>query len=202
MIGVEFGMPLRELVGQRLIFGSCAFAPRGRSRRARRRLDPERDDASLRHSTFGARTTLNEGDDCAMHFLRRAQIAFVHTEIATAVAHHHVAIARQAASRNALESEPPKTRQELVGVARRSVELEGELRRVMPAETEDRPQRTKHFTGPATKSRCSGDHTSVDTSMSASAMRMLFTDDGRPPRERLLIVPDVEMIVPRFVCSM
>ena len=31
---------------------------------------------------------------------------------------------------------------------------------------------------------------------------MLFTDDGRPPRDRLLIVPDVEMIVPRFVCSM
>jgi hypothetical protein len=46
------------------------------------------------------------------------------------------------------------------------------------------------------------DHTSVDISMSLAVMRMLLTDDGRPPRERLLIVPDVETIVPFFVCSM
>ena len=31
--------------------------------------------------------------------------------------------------------------------------LEGELRRVVSAQTEDGSQRTKHFTGPATKSR-------------------------------------------------
>ena len=42
------------------------------------------------------------------------------------------------------------------------------------------------------------DQTSVDTSISSSVMRMLFTDDGRPPRDRSLIVPDVEMIVPRL----
>jgi len=36
--------------------------------------------------------------------------------------------------------------------------------------------------------------------MSVAVMRMLFTDDGRPPRDRLLIVPDVETIVPRLVC--
>jgi hypothetical protein len=29
-----------------------------------------------------------------------------------------------------------------------------------------------------------------------------LTELGRPPRDRLLMVPDVEMIVPRFVCSM
>jgi cobalamin biosynthesis protein CbiD len=153
MIGVELGVPLREPVGQRLIFGSRALAPRWGSRRAGGRLDAERDDASLRHSTLGTRATLDERDDRAVHLLRRSQIALVHTKIATAIAHHHVAIARQAASRNALEAESTETRQEFVGVARRSVELERELRRVMLAKTEDRPQRTKHFTGPATKFR-------------------------------------------------
>ena len=39
-------------------------------------------------------------------------------------------------------------------------------------------------------------------SMSVAVTRMLFTDDGRPPRERLLIVPDVDTTVPRLVCSM
>jgi hypothetical protein len=67
---------------------------------------------------------------------------------------------------------------------------------------EERFQREKHLAGPATKSRRSSDHTSVDTSMPVSVIRMLFTDDGRPPRERLLIVPDVDTIVPFFVCSM
>ena len=33
-------------------------------------------------------------------------------------------------------------------------------------------------------------------------MRMLLTDDGRPPRVRFDTVPAVEMTVPFFVCSM
>ena len=112
------------------------------------------------------------------------------------------AISRQLASRDPLETERSEEREQLVRVARRrGVEVEGKLAWIGPA-GEERLQRAKHFTGPATKSRSSADQSMVETSMSASVILMLFTDDGRPPRDRLLIVPDVEMIVPRFVCSM
>jgi hypothetical protein len=104
--------------------------------------------------------------------LRRRKIPGVHPQIATAKAHHHVAVPREATPRDPAQSQPSETRKQLVRVTRRGVEVECELRRVGFAKPEDGPQ------------------------------RMLFTDDGRPPRERLLIVPDVEMIVPRFVCSM
>jgi hypothetical protein len=43
---------------------------------------------------------------------------------------------------------------------------------------------------------------SVDTSSSVGLIRIRFTDDGRPPRERFEIVPAVEITVPFFVCSM
>jgi len=129
----------------------------------------------------------------------------VHAEALPLKAHHHVAVPRETAVADAPKSERAKPDEELDGVRGRRrdgrVELERELRRIATPR-EDRGQRAKHFTGPAMNVRSSFDHTNVDTSMSCSLMRMLLTDDGRPPRDRLLIVPDVEMIVPRFVCSM
>jgi hypothetical protein len=38
--------------------------------------------------------------------------------------------------------------------------------------------------------------------MLADPRRITLTDDGRPPRERLEIVPAVEITVPLRVCSM
>src|SRR3954467_10129373 len=63
-------------------------------------------------------------------------------------------------------------------------------------------QRLKHLVGPGTKLLSADDHTSVDTSTCSGDSRMLFTDDGRPPRMRLDTVPAVEITVPFFVCSM
>jgi len=202
MFGVELRVILGQSVSRRLIVWARAFAARRSSRRrAGRSLHSERHDSPLCHTTLATRSSFDERNDRTVHLFRRRQVAFVYAEIAPAKAHHHVPIPRQPTLGDPTEAKCSETRQELVRGARRGVELQGELRRIVFAETENRSQRTKHFTGPATKSRWSFDHTSVDTSMSASAMRMLFTDDGRPPRERLLIVPDVEMIVPRFVCS-
>lgn len=73
---------------------------------------------------------------------------------------------------------------------------------VHPPAREPVPYRLKHFAGPATKFDSFSDQSIVETSISAGVMRMLFTEDGRPPRERFEIVPAVEMMVPRFVCSM
>lgn len=42
----------------------------------------------------------------------------------------------------------------------------------------------------------------VVTSICAGRIRITFTDDGLPPRERLDTVPAVEITVPFFVCSM
>ena len=52
------------------------------------------------------------------------------------------------------------------------------------------------------KVRASADQMSVWTSMFFGVMRMLFTEDGRPPRPRLEIVLAVEIVVPFLVCSM
>jgi len=142
------------------------------------------------------------GDDGSVDVDRCRQVALMHAHLVPAEAHHHVAVMRQPARRDALETERSETREQFVRVSRRTVEVQRELRRLHAPAIQDRLQRAKHFTGPATKSRSGSDHSSVDTSMSFSVIRMLFTDDGRPPRDRLLIVPEVEMIVPRFVCSM
>ena len=88
-----------------------------------------------------------------MHIVRRGEIPFVHPQVAPAITHHHVAVSSQATPRDAAQPERTETNEQLVGVAWRRVELERELRRVVPAEPEDGSQRTKHFTGPATKSR-------------------------------------------------
>ena len=81
---------------------------------------------------------------------------------------------------------------------RNMVQLQIELGRP----TEQTLQRAKHFDGPGTKPRSSADQTSVETSIVSVVIRMLLTEPGRPPRALFEIVPDVEMTVPFFVCSM
>jgi len=195
---VEPSMPRRETLGSWFVLGTSALA----AHRATRRVDDVGDDASLCGAPFGACSTFDERDDRLVDFDRRVEVSLMHAKFVRAEADHDVAVARQLATRDPLEPQRAQEREQLVRVARLGrIEFQRELPRIGPA-GEERFQRAKHFTGPATKSRCSADHSIVDTSMSASVILMLFTDDGRPPRDRLLIVPDVEMIVPRFVCSM
>ena len=80
-------------------------------------------------------------------------------------------------------------------------ELEDELGGVWTVAEEEVAQRAKHCDAPATKVRILSDQTEVETSIVVSDRVMTFTDDGRPPRERLETVPAVEITVPFFVCS-
>lgn len=126
------------------------------------------------------------------------------SELVAAKADHHPGIAGQGAALDSLQSSRPENREQLRCSAGGDVEFETQLCgiRVQPSPGNPILQRLKHFTGPATKFDASSDQSIVDTSISAGVMRMLFTDDGRPPRERFEIVPAVEMIVPFLVCSM
>ena len=63
-------------------------------------------------------------------------------------------------------------------------------------------QRSKQRCGPGTNVRLSSDQMRVVTSMVSFPIVITFTDDGRPPRERLDTVPAVEITVPFLVCSM
>src|SRR5207248_2924117 len=109
--------------------------------------------------------------------------SLVHAELTAAEADHHVAVAREPTSVNALEADGTQAGEQLVGGAWRRVKRKGQLRDIVSL-GEDRRQRAKHFTGPGMKFCSSFDQRSVETSMSVSVMRMLFTDDGRPPRDR------------------
>lgn len=104
---------------------------------------------------------------------------------------------------DAPEAAGSQYRKEIFGRPRRDIKRQTELRGIrMDCPTcEPVPYLLKHCTGPATKFAASSDQTRVDTSISVGMMLMLFTDDGRPPRERSEMVPAVEMIVPLFVCS-
>ena len=199
MFGVEALVPLTELERERFVVGVSLLAPSA----LWRRLHLEGDDPLTGRAPRGARSALDESHDRLVHLDRRGEIALVHAKTLALKAHHHVSVSREAAIVDSPQSQRSKSDEQLDGVAwrRGRREIERELRRIAAAR-ENRGQRAKHFTGPAMNVRSSFDHTNVDTSMSCSLMRMLLTDDGRPPRDRLLIVPDVEMIVPRFVCSM
>ena len=197
MLGVELAMQMRELRGQRLILGSRALAPNGPTWR----LYTVRNDPLLRGAALAARAALDKGHDGSMDLVGRNQVALVNAQLVAAETYHDVSVARQTTPGNPTQSIPTQPRQQLVGVARRRVHVERELGGVAAA-PERRSQRAKHFTGPATKFWFSSDHSSVDTSISLSVIRMLFTDDGRPPLDRLLMVPAVDTIVPRLVCSM
>ncbi len=162
----------------------------------------KRDDRALRRASLGARPSLDEHADRAAHFLGRVQVALVGAKFRVGVAHHHRAVAREPNPRDALETELTQTDEKFIAVARnRSIECQLELRRI-DAPAKEARQRLKHFVGPGTKSLSDCDHTSVATSILSSERRMLFTDEGRPPRMRFETVPAVEITVPFFVCSM
>lgn len=63
-------------------------------------------------------------------------------------------------------------------------------------------QRSKQRCGPGTNVRLSSDQILVVTSIVFLPMLITFTDEGRPPRDRLDTVPAVEITVPFRVCSM
>jgi hypothetical protein len=199
---VESSMPPRQTLGQRLVIRVGPFPAHGAAWRIGN-VDDVRNDSVLRGAPVGACPSFHEHDNRLKHLDRRSKVSLVDAKMRSAKADHHVPVARQLAASNARESERFETGQQLIGISRgsRRLELERELASVLPA-AQQRLQRAKHFAGPATKSCCSVDQSSVDTSISESVILMLLTDDGRPPRERLLIVPAVETIVPRLVCSM
>src|SRR4051812_16078561 len=119
-----------------------------------------------------------------------------------AEAHHHVPVAREPAALDVPEPEGAQVREQIVRVAQRTIERQCELCGIGAAAPDEALQRGKHFAGPATKFRTPLCQMSVDTSTSCGVMRMLFTEEGRPPRDRFETVPAVEMIVPFLVCSM
>src|SRR5262249_12596071 len=148
-----------------------------------RRFDAVGDDPLPRGATSGARASFNECHDGFEHVGGCAEISLMHTQLRAAEAHHHVAILRETAARDSLQSERAEILEQLVGVlgSARGLQLERELPRVGTLATPppQRLQREKHFTGPARKFCRSSDHTSVDTSISPTPMRMLFTELGR-----------------------
>ena len=111
------------------------------------------------------------------------------------------AIAREPTGIEALQSERAEAGEQLGRRPGWRGELEDELGGVWTVAEEEVAQRAKHCDAPATKVRILSDHTDVETSIVVGDRVMTFTDDGRPPRERLDTVPAVEMTVPFFVCS-
>src|ERR1035437_3579362 len=191
-------VPRRELLHDVLVVGMRALPSRRRPGRTNR----EGDDDPLCGAALGARTPLHEGDHRAQHRFRSVEVALVHAQLAAAEADHHVAVAREPSARDALETELAQACQKLLGRARdRRLEAQLELRRLAIA-AKKTGQRLKHLVGPGTKPWSDADQTRVDTSISAGERRMLFTDDGHPPRILFDTVPAVEMTVPFFVCSM
>lgn len=95
----------------------------------------------------------------------------------------------------------PATNARRINGAAMRLELERELE-LPAANTDQASERSKQRCGPAKKFLFSSDQIRVVTSIVFAPMTMTFTDDGRPPRERLDTVPAVEITVPLFVCSM
>src|SRR5581483_1214319 len=153
---VEARMPLGQLRRCWLVVWMRSLAPRFRERS----VDLEAHDDALRQPSLGAGSSLDECDDCLVHVGGGIEVAAMHTELAAAVAHHHVAIAREAAVADARETQRLEALEQLFGVARRSLRLAERKRelhrrdaRGSPAAPKHRLQRLKHFTGPATKLR-------------------------------------------------
>ena len=121
---------------------------------------------------------LHELDDGLQHLAWRVDIVAMHAQLTAREAHHHSAIARQTKARHPRQPERRQPPEELA------------------------LYRSKHLFRAGRKFRCSSDQIRVVTSTCFSVMRMLFTEEGRPPRWRFEMVPAVEMIVALRVCSM
>ena len=194
------GRASRELLGDLGVVGMRAIAPRRRPRRP----DRMRDDDALRRPPLGTRRALDEGDDRAQHRVGSVEVALVHAQLArrrsspSRCGCASVGSARSARARARAGAPAARRRR----AARPALEPELELRRIVAPTAKESRQRAKHLAGPDTKPPEAAFQTSVDTSIFSGVMLMLLTDDGRPPRMRLDIVPAVEITVPFFVCSM
>ena len=198
MLGVEARVTVSQAHGKPLILRAC---PQPTDWLVGN-VDWIIDNAATGSATGSAGAALDEGHDGFVHLRRRGEETLMNAKLSSTKAHHHVAIAGEPAAGDRRQPELTKAPEELVGGvdARRYLEWKRQLRWIMA--TEEAGQRLKHFARPGANVRASGDQRSVDTSISSGVMRMLLTDDGRPPRERFEMVPAVEMIVPFFVCSM
>lgn len=137
-----------------------------------------------------------------MHVLWRREKLDVDAEPVAGETHHDVPVAREPQRLDLLQAEGPQPLEQLRLVSRGwALEPEIELRAVA-APLKKASQRLKHLVGPGTNARSELDHTSVEISICSGESRILFTEDGRPPRMRLETVPAVEMTVPLVVCSM
>ncbi len=167
-----------------------------------RALDRVRQDRASGGGAMRTGATTREGDDRREHRGWCAEERLVDAQLAAAEAHDDGAIAREPAGIEAFQPECAKSEEQFGCRAGWRGELEDELGgiRAVVAEKEV-AQRAKHCDAPATKVVILSDQTDVETSMLAGDRVMTFTDDGRPPRDRLETVPAVEMTVPFFVCS-
>jgi hypothetical protein len=199
VVGVVARVPVAQLRGELAVVVVHALAA---GRRLGGRDDGKADDDVAAGAAVGPGAAFDECDNAAKDGFGRDEVPFVDAKLAVAEAHHHVAVSREPKARDGLEPELPQPGEELVGGGGgNGLEEEVELC-VVDAATEQARQRLKHLLGPGTKLRSWSDQTSVATSICCGEMRMLFTDDGRPPRIRFDTVPAVEMTVPFFVCSM
>src|SRR5262245_11108670 len=128
MLGVVAGVPIGELRGEWLVFGTGLFAPH----RFLRRVDHVRDDPASRRLTVLAGAGFDERDDRLMNIGRRRQIPLVHPKLGAAEADHHVPVFCEPTARNTRQTERLKSGEQFVSVSgtRQRFQLEAELPRV------------------------------------------------------------------------
>ncbi len=126
---VVLPMPALELAHERRVLGTRPLDAARRRTHADVHRVPE--DHLLRRATLGPRPTADESHDGLVHLARRIEVAAVHAKVAFREAHHHGAVVREPAGRDAVQAERAQPREQLLGVARRRVELERQLDRVV-----------------------------------------------------------------------
>lgn len=166
----------------------------------RRALDRVRDEHAA-CSTARCSSSADEDRDGVEDLVGSGEEAVVHAQLGPPEADHHRPIARQAATRYSPETMLLEAGEELDGVSRRA-RRKGELElRMLLSQTQQPLQRSKHFLGPGAKRFSADDQMYVSVVIDVVSIVITFSDEGRPPRERLETVPAVEITVPFLVCS-
>ena len=145
-------------------------------------------------------TRLNEIDDCAEDLLGCIEKAAMDANFRSRVTDNDSPILRQPNRESVVEPKPLKDSSQIVGVARTRLELQRKLK--LKPKSDQAAERSKQRWGPCTKVFLSSDQIRVVTSMVSGPILISFTEEGRPPRDRLDTVPAVEITVPLRVCSM
>jgi hypothetical protein len=98
------------------------------------------------------------------------------------------------------ETMPDQCPLQILCISWPDIELQGQLK-LSRTKINQSLERSKQRWGPWTNVRLSSDQILVVTSIDVGPIAITFTEDGRPPRERLDTVPAVEITVPFLVCS-